>query len=77
MGEHDEYGKRVMNRATGASYDSWGASVRVDYGSGQPERIDGTVGGNIAVEVESRVSKEIRGSVLDLKRPMLAVSRKR
>ncbi|HYA43261.1 MAG TPA: hypothetical protein VEF34_18310 [Syntrophobacteraceae bacterium] len=55
-----------MNRATRASYDSWGTSVQVDYGSGQPARIDGTVGGNIAVEVESRVSKQIRGAVLDL-----------
>lgn len=66
MGAHDEYGKQVMRAAVGAGYQDWGISVQVDYAVGQPARIDGTVGTNIAVEIESRVSKQIRGAVLDL-----------
>jgi hypothetical protein len=66
MGTHDAYGKQVMRTAAGEAYNDWGQSVCVEYGAGQPARIDGTVGGSIAVEIESRVSKQIRGAVLDL-----------
>ncbi len=66
MGSHDEYGKQVMRKAAGSAYQEWGASVEVDLGAGRPARIDGTVGHDIAVEVESRVSKQVRGAVLDL-----------
>ena len=31
-----------------------------------PARIDGTVAGEVAVEVESRTAKQVRGAVLDL-----------
>ncbi len=55
-----------MRTAVGADYQDWGSSVCVDYMAGQPARIDGTVGSKIAVEIESRVSKQIRGAVLDL-----------
>jgi hypothetical protein len=44
----------------------WGPSVEVSYGAGRPARIDGTVSGAIAVEIESRTSKQVRGAVLDL-----------
>jgi len=33
---------------------------------GRPARIDGTLDQNVAVELESRVSKQVRGAVLDL-----------
>ncbi len=66
MGAHDEYGKRIMDVAADTAFRSWGDSVHVDYGAGQPARIDGTVGNTIAVEIESRVSKQIRGAVMDL-----------
>lgn len=66
MGGHDDYGKRVLREAAGDAYEMYGSPVEVDYGAGQPARIDGAVGGNIAVEVESRTSKQIRGAVLDL-----------
>jgi hypothetical protein len=66
MGQHDDYGKRVLQEAAGAAYEMYGAPVEVDYGAGQPARIDGAVGGKIAVEVESRTPKQIRGAVLDL-----------
>lgn len=66
MGSHDEYGKRVLFLATNGAVDHYGPPVEVDLGAGLPARIDGAVGGNIAVEVESRTSKQVRGAVLDL-----------
>lgn len=66
MGSHDDYGKKVLHRAAGNAYEQYGESVEIDYGAGQPARIDGAVANKIAVEVESRTSKQIRGAVLDL-----------
>jgi hypothetical protein len=66
MGIHSDYGKHVMRAAAGSAFEDWGASVEVSYGAGSPARIDGTVGNLIAVEVESRVAKQVRGAVLDL-----------
>lgn len=66
MGSHDNYGKQVLRAAAGGAYEMYGAPVEVDYGAGQPARIDGAIAGKIAVEVESRTSKQIRGAVLDL-----------
>jgi hypothetical protein len=66
MAGHDSYGKRVMQEAVGPAFTDWGASIQIDYGAGGPARIDGTVAHTIAVEVESRVSKQVRGAVLDL-----------
>jgi hypothetical protein len=66
MGAHDQYGKQVLRLAAGSYYLEDGPSCCVDYGTSLPARIDGTVGNDIAVEVESRVSKQVRGAVLDL-----------
>ncbi|HVS46442.1 MAG TPA: hypothetical protein VMS32_07235 [Verrucomicrobiae bacterium] len=67
MENHDEYGKRVVAAAAGRYYDR-SQFVRVDYGGSLRTGgfIDATVAGSIAVEVESRTSKQIRGAVLDL-----------
>ena len=66
MGQHDDYGKRILRESVGGVFNAYGASVEVDYGAGMPARIDGTVAGKVAVEVESRVAKQVRGAVLDL-----------
>jgi hypothetical protein len=66
MGSHDDYGKQVMRRMAGPAFQGWGQSVEVDYKSGRPARIDGTVKEQVAVEIESRVAKQIRGALLDL-----------
>src|SRR2546427_19411 len=66
MGSHDAYGKRILREAAGSAYQERGAPVEVDYKAGRPGHIDGAVGDLIAVEVESRVAKQIRGAVLDL-----------
>ena len=66
MGKHDKYGKKILKKAANGYCEIKGESVEVDYGEGKPARIDGTVKGKIAVEIESRTSKQIRGAVLDL-----------
>ena len=66
MGLHDDYGKHVLQQAAGDSFERYGRSVEIDYGAGDPARIDGTVSGKVAVELESRTSKQVRGAVLDL-----------
>ena len=43
MPGHDEYGKRVLRAAAGEAVAYYGPSVEIDYGAGQPARIDGTV----------------------------------
>jgi cupin 2 domain-containing protein len=62
---HDEYGKRVLREATKGAAIEYGTPVEINYGAGQPARIDAIVG-DIAVEIESRVSKRVRGAVVDL-----------
>ncbi len=59
MANHDDYGKRVLEKAAGRYFDGTRSSCRVNYG-GAPHTggfIDGTVAGLIAVEVESGVAK--------------------
>lgn len=65
MAGHDEYGKRVLQEATKGTAVHYGSSIEVDYGTSHPALIDATVG-DIAVEVEARTSKQVRGAVLDL-----------
>ncbi len=66
MGSHDAYGKEVLLAAAGSAFVESGPTVEVNYAAGRPARVDGTVSGTIAVEVESRTSKQVRGAVLDL-----------
>ena len=67
MGEqdHDGYGKLVLRTAAGSDCRNVGPCVTTSYGS-SCSHIDGTVGSTIAVEVESRTPKQVRGAVLDL-----------
>ena len=60
-----EYGKRVLQEATEGRAVLHGPSVEIDYGAGPTARVDATVA-DIAIEIESRVSKQVRGAVLDL-----------
>ncbi len=63
---HDNYGKQVMSSAAGSAYSDH-RDTKIVYG---PDAgwavIDGTVGASIAVEIESRTGKQVRGAVLDL-----------
>lgn len=44
---------------------STGSCVKTDYGPSSA-RIDGTVDSTVAVEIESRTGKQVRGAILDL-----------
>jgi len=66
MGSHDDYGKQLLRAVADGDYEQYGSAVEVDYGAGQPARIDGAIAGKVAVEIESRTSKQVRGAVLDL-----------
>jgi hypothetical protein len=64
MGMHDEYGKRLLRLADrGIEVDGPTCNVALGRGSA---RIDGVLGGQVAIEVESRTSKQVRGAVRDL-----------
>ena len=66
MGVHDRYGKELLRAVAGGDYEEYGTGVEVDYGAGTPARVDGAVGGRIAIEIDSRTPKQVRGAVLDL-----------
>ncbi len=65
---HDSYGKNVLKLAFPNDFDESPKGIHFD-----PEkkdagtaRIDGLIGDDIAVEIESRVSKQVRGALVDL-----------
>jgi hypothetical protein len=67
MGELDQAGKNLLHQAAGSLFSSDGPSVTFSFGpNAGTARIDGTVAGTVAIEVESRVPKQIRGALLDL-----------
>ncbi len=67
MGELDDTGKKLLRAAVGPLFTSDGPSVTFSFGAGAgTARIDGTVAGRVAVEIESRVPKQVRGALLDL-----------
>jgi hypothetical protein len=63
---HDQYGKALLKAAFPLGFVGSGPSVRVNYGHGGHARIDGVLNGDIAVEIESRASKQVRGALVDL-----------
>jgi hypothetical protein len=65
MGNLDQYGKDVLRAVAGDEFVYAGLCAEVRYGSERHVKIDGTVGGSIAVAIESRNCKEARGAVLD------------
>lgn len=68
MGKHDQYGKTVLQNAFGKDFDKCPAEERLTYCGEKAGsiNIDGILYDEIAVEVESRVSKQVRGAVMDL-----------
>lgn len=67
MGDLDAIGKKLLGLAAGALFVSDDQSVTFSFGPGAgTARIDGTVAGLVAVEIESRVPKQIRGALIDL-----------
>lgn len=69
MPNRKRYDRPVKDRLQitfGRDYSST-SGVSIDYGADAPRAIiDGTIANQIAVEIESRTDKQIRGAVLDL-----------
>lgn len=66
MGAHDSYGKLVLRQPAGDAFIDSGSAVTISYGGRGGATIDGVVAERVAVEIESRVSKQVRGALLDL-----------
>ena len=63
MGQHDAYGKALLKTVAGPACDLRPAPI--DVGRMQV-RIDAVVGDRIAVEIEARTAKQVRGAIVDL-----------
>lgn len=63
---HDKYGKRLIRTIAGSKFVDSGDLVRVQYRGGVSATIDGVIKGCCAIEIESRVAKQVRGALVDL-----------
>ena len=67
MGKHADLGVGLLRLAAGPLFIDSGPTVRIEFGPGAGyAQIDGTVAGLVAVEIESREPKQVRGAILDL-----------
>ena len=66
MGIHENYGKDILRRASKGKAEWAGPTVEIDYGTPYAAKVDGTFHKCVAIEIESRVNKQVRGAVLDL-----------
>ncbi len=55
-----------MQAAAGDAFTESGLQAAVSFGGNGQAHVDGIVGSEIVVEIESRVAKQVRGAVLDL-----------
>ena len=62
---HDAYGKAVLATAFGQDFNPSPPPVPFGPNAGTL-KIDGTIGRDIAVEIESRASKQVRGAIIDI-----------
>lgn len=62
---HDAYGKKVLRKAFSHEFNSSPAPISFGINAGTL-KIDGTIGEDIAVEIESRASKQVRGAIVDI-----------
>ena len=64
---HDSYGKELLSEILGRRFKSGrNKHTKVNYGSYIPAFIDGVINNCCAIEIESRVDKQVRGALLDL-----------
>lgn len=62
---HDTYGKELFKDVKNFSSDY--LQCKISYGNyGRGARIDGVIENKVAIEIESRVNKQIRGAIMDL-----------
>ena len=63
---HDSYGKELLREILGSRFINSRDVVKVRYGSYISAFIDGVINNCCAIEIESRVDKQVRGALLDL-----------
>lgn len=67
MGQQETYARLVLRRAFGSTFSWTSPLVFIPFGDGAGNaRLDGVIGSDIVVEIESRTPKQIRGAILDL-----------
>ena len=68
MGEqiHDKYVKGLLEEVARNLFVSKGPDVKVNYQGAISASIDGVIKDCCAIEVESRVAKQVRGALVDL-----------
>ena len=64
---HDSYGRELLREILGSRFiNDTDDLVKVDYGTYISAFIDGVINNCCAIEIESRVDKQLRGALLDL-----------
>jgi hypothetical protein len=63
---HDNYGKELLRQIVGDRFISSGDAVKAYYNGRISASIDGVINNCCAIEIESRVAKQVRGALLDL-----------
>ena len=63
---HEEYGRQILSKVAGATFDALSEDTLIDYGAGRRSQVTGVIDGTIVAKVESGTPKEIRSGVLDL-----------
>jgi hypothetical protein len=62
---NDQYGKAVLTLAAGPAFQTGVRDCRVSFPAGSAD-LDGVVGCDVAVEIEARNGKQVRGALIDL-----------
>jgi hypothetical protein len=66
MGQHADYGRKLISGVAEGCFTDDREATRVEYGGDTSAFIDGVIKSECAVEIESRVDKQVRGALVDL-----------
>lgn len=66
MGQHADYGQMLLAAIANDHFTNDRQFTRVEYLGGTSAFIDGVIKPDCAVEIESRVDKQVRGALVDL-----------
>ena len=66
MRQHEDYGQKLLATIAKGHFTNDREFTRVEYPGGTMAFIDGVIKPDCAIEIESRVDKQVRGALLDL-----------
>ena len=66
MGQHADYGRVLIEKVAKGRFTDDREATRVEYCGGTSAFIDGVIKSECAIEIESRVDKQVRGALVDL-----------